>query len=58
MQAWKAISRAKKSVTEHNLKGDGLTMGGLFVVKQGTQGVQFVHLEKTIGLHATSAQVW
>lgn len=56
-QAWKAIARAKKTITQHNLKGDGLTMGGLFVVKQGDGGVQFMHLEKTFGDHASSAEV-
>jgi hypothetical protein len=55
-QAWTNVRRASKHVKDHNLKGDGLTMGGLFVVD--TSGaVKFMHVEKTFGEHATSSEV-
>lgn len=54
--AWKNARRATKSVKDSNLVGDGLTMGGLFIV--GTDGgVVFKHVEETFGQHASCEQV-
>lgn len=56
-QAWKNAKRAKKVITEHNLKGEGQIAGGLMVLKAGNGGVVYSHLEKTFGDHAPMAEV-
>lgn len=47
---WKRIHAASKNVKEHNVVGDGLTMGGAMVVGSGSQGVVWMHVEESIGL--------
>lgn len=50
---WKNARRALARVgDDHNLKGDGLTMGGLFVIGKGNTGVEYMFLEQTFGDHA------
>ncbi|KAK9845230.1 hypothetical protein WJX81_000566 [Elliptochloris bilobata] len=39
---WKLAKAARQTVEESNLKGDGLTMGGLMVLPRGDAGVQAV----------------
>ena len=47
-QAWKNVRAAKENIKEHNLKGDGLKMGGDLVInKQGD--IVWKHSEKTFG---------
>ena len=47
---------AQKNVKNHNLKGDGLTMGGEMVVTTGGK-VAYAHPEKTFGDHAPVNEV-
>ncbi|KAK3282214.1 hypothetical protein CYMTET_10038 [Cymbomonas tetramitiformis] len=47
---WSHAKRSQQSVAKSNLKGDGLTMGGLFVLN-GTK-VQYYFREETFGVHA------
>lgn len=56
-QAWKNTRRAQKTVTDSNLKGEGTIAGGLVVVKAGSGGVVYSHLEKTFGDHAPLEEV-
>ena len=50
---WKHAGDAKKAgVKEHNLNGEGLIMGGMFVMKPGSQGVQYQFQERNFGDHA------
>lgn len=55
--AWKNVRRAKKTVTDHNMKGEGLIPGGLMVIKAGSGGVVYSHQEKTFGDHAPINEV-
>ena len=55
-QAWKNVRAAKKNVKDHNLKGDGLTMGGHFVFNRSGE-VVFKHVEKTFGDHPETSEV-
>jgi peroxiredoxin len=55
--AWKNVRRAKKVVTDHNLKGEGLIPGGLMVLRSGTGGVVYAHQEATFGDHAPMNEV-
>ena len=41
---------------DHNLKGDGLTMGGHFVFNRSGE-VVFKHVEKTFGDHPETSEV-
>jgi hypothetical protein len=54
---WKHGKRAKETVKDSNLKGDGLTMGGLFVIKAGNAGLQYMHVEEVFGRHAPHTEV-
>eukprot|EP00197_Chlamydomonas_leiostraca_P012344 CAMPEP_0202872210 /NCGR_PEP_ID=MMETSP1391-20130828/20699_1 /ASSEMBLY_ACC=CAM_ASM_000867 /TAXON_ID=1034604 /ORGANISM="Chlamydomonas leiostraca, Strain SAG 11-49" /LENGTH=214 /DNA_ID=CAMNT_0049553201 /DNA_START=86 /DNA_END=730 /DNA_ORIENTATION=- len=54
---WARINAARREVPEHNVVGDGLTMGGLLVVGRGDAGVAFMHVERDLGLAADHAQV-
>ena len=56
-QIWKHAKVAKETVKDSNLKGDGLTMGGLMVVKKGSGGVQYAFAELNFGDHADSAEI-
>ena len=47
-RVWRNAKAAKESVTEHNMEGDGLTMGGLMVVS-GAKGVVYAAYETTFG---------
>ncbi|CAD7697044.1 unnamed protein product [Ostreobium quekettii] len=52
-RAWKNVRKAQARVgSDHNLNGDGCTMGGLFVVAKGKAGVQYMFVEETFGDHA------
>ena len=44
------IRAASGRVSDHNVVGDGLTMGGAMVVAQGDGGVAWTHLETSLGL--------
>ena len=57
MQIWKHAKVAKETVKESNLKGDGLTMGGLMVVRRGEGGVEFAFAELNFGDHAEPAEI-
>ena len=56
-QAWKNYRRAKKTVEESNLTGEGLVAGGLLVLRRGSGGVVLSHVEKTFGDHALMPEV-
>lgn len=49
-EVWGHAKRASTKVAKSNLKGDGLTMGGLLVLNKGIVGYHFI--EKTFGVHA------
>lgn len=54
---WKRIHGASARVSDHNVVGDGLTMGGAMVVAQGDGGVVWSHLETSLGLVPDPQQV-
>lgn len=57
-RAWKNTRRGVSRVgDDHNLKGDGLTMGGLFVIGKGNAGVEYMFIEETFGDHAPTEEV-
>ena len=56
-QVWKHAKVAKETVKDSNLKGDGLTMGGLVVVRKGDAGVQYAFAELNFGDRAESAEI-
>lgn len=39
------------------VQGDGLTMGGLVVVRKGNGGVEYTFAEKSFGEHAAESEV-
>ena len=45
-------ARDECGIKESNLKGDGLTMGGLMVIKKGTGCPSFAFAENRFGDHA------
>jgi hypothetical protein len=45
-------SAQKAGVENHNIKGEGLIKGGLFVMKPGSKGVQYQYQERQFGDHA------
>ena len=47
-RVWKNAKAAKESVTDHNMEGDGLMMGGLMVVS-GAKGIVYASYETTFG---------
>lgn len=49
---WARIRAASRNVKEHNVVGDGLTMGGLLMMRAGEGGPAWLHLETEIGLVA------
>lgn len=55
-QAWKNVRSAQRNVKQHNLKGDGLTMGGHFVISKFGD-VVFKHVERTFGDHPPVSEV-
>mmetsp|Transcript_13054 Transcript_13054/g.39554 ORF Transcript_13054/g.39554 Transcript_13054/m.39554 type:complete len:185 (+) Transcript_13054:118-672(+) len=55
--AWKAARKAKQTVTDHNLKGEGQIPGGLLVMKSGGGGIVYSHLETFFGDHPPIADV-
>eukprot|EP00884_Botryococcus_braunii_P005731 jgi/Botrbrau1/15159/Bobra.0149s0026.2 len=57
-RVWKNVKEAKEvGVPESNLTGDGVTMGGLMVVRQGSGGVEYAFIEETFGDHADHDEV-
>ncbi|KAJ9514469.1 hypothetical protein QJQ45_016199 [Haematococcus lacustris] len=54
---WARIRKAQQQVSEHNLVGEGLIMGGLMVIGKGEAGVLYSHLETDLGVHADHAEV-
>lgn len=54
---WRRIMEARKVVAEHNVIGDGLTLGGLMVLAPGQKSPVFVHVESEMGLHADHGDV-
>ncbi|KAG2435500.1 hypothetical protein HYH02_011795 [Chlamydomonas schloesseri] len=54
---WGRIRAAARNVKEHNVNGDGLTMGGLLLMRSGEGGPAWLHLETEIGLLAEPAAV-
>lgn len=52
-RAWRNMKRAKESgtVTDHNLVGDGMTLGGVMVFRQGGE-LAYCFPEETFGDHA------
>jgi hypothetical protein len=57
MQAWGNFRRATSAGVDGNFKGDGFTMGGVFLLGKGDVGVAFKHNEKTFGDHVDADQV-
>jgi len=55
-QIWSNGKRAKQTVKDSNLKGDGLTMGGLMVIQKGGI-VEYSYREKVFGDHAPDNEV-
>lgn len=55
--AWKAARRAKATVTDSNMKGEGLIPGGLIVLKSGGGGIVMSHTETFFGDHAPIADI-
>ena len=53
-RAWKNMKRAKQAgtVKDSNLVGDGLTMGGVLLLRQGSGDVAYCFAEQTFGDHA------
>lgn len=53
-RAWKNMKRAKQAgnVKDSNLVGDGLTMGGVLLLRQGSGDVAYCFAEETFGDHA------
>ncbi|CAL8462490.1 g2023 [Coccomyxa elongata] len=51
---WQHAREAKEvhKIEDSNLKGDGLTMGGLLILKQGSGGVAYAYAEERFGDHA------
>lgn len=45
---WSRVRAANKNVQEHNVTGDGATMGGLIVVKKGGETI-YRFLEEDFG---------
>jgi hypothetical protein len=56
-QVWKRAADAKVTVKESNLNGDGLTMGGLLVMRRGDLGAEFAFAEHNFGDHAEAADI-
>ncbi|KAK9906498.1 hypothetical protein WJX75_002938 [Coccomyxa subellipsoidea] len=56
---WKHAKEAKEvhKIQESNLKGDGLTMGGLLIVNKGNGGVAYAYAEERFGDHADNETV-
>ncbi|EFJ52787.1 hypothetical protein VOLCADRAFT_127337 [Volvox carteri f. nagariensis] len=62
---WRRIRTASRNVPEHNIVGDGFTMGGAMVLRRGGGGgggcdigsVAWMHVERDIGLVADPAAV-
>ncbi|KAJ1928769.1 hypothetical protein IWQ60_001769 [Tieghemiomyces parasiticus] len=54
---FRSLRRAGKAGVQGNMKGEGRIMGGLFVIKQGDQGIAFQYKEKIFGDHAPMEQV-
>lgn len=48
--------QARQKVAEHNVVGDGLTMGGLLVLGKGGKPYM-VHVEKELGLTAAHDKI-
>lgn len=51
------IIKSKKSGVEGNLKGDGTTLGGVFVIGSGNTGIVLEHREMEFGDFAKTADV-
>ena len=56
-QAWKSYRSASAGGIEGNVVGNGGVCGGLFVIRKGGAGVQFVHAERVLGDFATAHEV-
>ncbi|PIO31144.1 hypothetical protein AB205_0078360, partial [Aquarana catesbeiana] len=46
---WQNFRRAWKAGFEGNLEGEGLILGGVFVIGSGNQGILLEHREKEFG---------
>ncbi|KAF5834405.1 hypothetical protein DUNSADRAFT_8960 [Dunaliella salina] len=53
---WGHIAKAKKSVKQHNLVGNGLIKGGVVIIKKGGN-FTYIHIEKELGLPAPLHEV-
>lgn len=51
------VQEAKACVKDSNLNGDGLTLGGVFVVGKGAGEVLYSYREKHFGDHGEPADV-
>jgi hypothetical protein len=56
-KVWPRIFSARKRVAEHNMIGNGLTMGGLMVMRQGNGGIEYLFLEEDFGDSAGNKNV-
>ncbi|KAK9818166.1 hypothetical protein WJX72_008085 [[Myrmecia] bisecta] len=54
---WKNVKEAKTVVDDHNFKGSGLILGGLFVMRPGEGGVEYMFVEQNFGDHASQDAV-
>lgn len=56
---WRNYFRATQTVdsAKQNLKGHGTTMGGLLVLRKGSSGIHWAHLESTFGHHPEPQEV-
>uniref|UniRef100_A0A8C5PW89 Peroxiredoxin-like 2A n=1 Tax=Leptobrachium leishanense TaxID=445787 RepID=A0A8C5PW89_9ANUR len=54
---WQNFRRAWNGGFEGNLEGEGLILGGMFVIGAGNQGILFEHREKEFGNIANIAEV-
>lgn len=51
------VQEAKACVKEYNINGDGLTLGGVFVVGKGSGAVEYAYREKHFGDHGEASDV-
>ena len=52
---WKRYAKIKDDVADHNLEGEGLIKGGLYVVSKA--GIHYEHFEKDFGVVAPPEEV-
>ncbi|CAG8593572.1 13551_t:CDS:2 [Dentiscutata heterogama] len=54
---WFNIRQSMKTGVTGNFKGDGYVLGGLYIIRQGSGGVEYQYREKVWGDHAPFDQV-